>query len=99
VERPTEKTEPSVGEMIEEVLNLVTGLGVMLLPVLILAVPALVLLAPLLLLALPLVLAGAVFAPVYLVIRVARRRPAATSSRQRQVRAAQGASMPAERSL
>ena len=65
---------PSTGEMVEEVMGIVTGLGVMLLPALILAIPGLVLLLPLVLLALPAVLAGAIIAPVYLVATRARRR-------------------------
>jgi hypothetical protein len=65
--------EPTVGEIIEEVTGIVTGLGVMLLPVMIFAIPGLVLLLPLVLLALPLVLVAALLAPVYLVATRGRR--------------------------
>jgi hypothetical protein len=70
-------TSPQVtfGEMLEEVIDLSTGLGVALLPLLVLAVPTLVLfvlLPALLLLALaaPLAAVGAVIAlPLYLLMR------------------------------
>ena len=52
---------PTTGEMLSEVLDLMTGLGVMLLPALILAIPGLILLLPLALLALPLALLAAPF--------------------------------------
>jgi len=61
---------PTVGEMLSEVLDLLTGLGVMLLPVIILAVPCLILLLPLALLAIPPVL----LALPYLLFRAVRRR-------------------------
>ena len=52
---------PTTGEMLGEILDLVTGLGVMLLPALILAVPGLILLLPLALLAIPLAILAAPF--------------------------------------
>jgi hypothetical protein len=64
---------PTVGEIAEEVLGIVTGVGLILLPALPLAIPALVLLLPLALLALPLVLLGAVIAPVYFLATRRRR--------------------------
>jgi hypothetical protein len=68
---------PTVGEIVEEVIGLVTGLGIMLLPAMILAIPGIVLLLPLALLALPFAAAGAVIAPVYLLVtRIRRPRPA-----------------------
>ena len=66
---------PTVGEMVEEVVNIVTGLGIALLPVLVFAVPGLVLLLPLLLLALPLAIAAAPLAAAYLLVRSIRGRP------------------------
>jgi hypothetical protein len=56
---------PTAGEMLGEVFDLVTGLGVMLLPALILAVPGLILLLPLALLALPLVILAAPFVLIH----------------------------------
>jgi hypothetical protein len=85
---PTQSDGPTAGEMLEEVLDIVTGVGILVLPLIILAVPALVLLLPLLLLALPLAIVPVILLPPYLVVRSlrrlrrARRRPAraATSS-------------------
>lgn len=71
---------PTLGEMIEEVVGIATGLGVMLLPLLVLAVPALVLLLPLALLALPLMIGGALLVPPYLLLRHVRHRPGGASS-------------------
>ena len=68
---PRDET-PTVGEMLSELLDLLTGLGVMLLPVIILAVPCLILLLPLALLAIP----PALLAAPYLLYRAVRgRRP------------------------
>ena len=63
---------PTFGEMLEEILDLVTGAGVMLLPALLLAIPCLVLLLPLLLLPLPLIILAA---PFLLIRFLWRRRP------------------------
>ena len=65
---------PTAGEMVEEVVNIVTGLGIALLPTLVFALPGLVLLLPLVLLALPFVIAAAVLAPPYLLVRSVRGR-------------------------
>ena len=75
-----DRDEPTVGEIVEEVTGLVTGLGVMLLPALIFAIPGLVLLLPLVLLALPLVVVGALLAPIYLVATRGRRRARARAA-------------------
>jgi hypothetical protein len=61
---------PTFGEMAEEIMNLVTGLGVMLLPALLLAIPALILLLPL---ALPLIPLALLALPVLLARAVWRR--------------------------
>jgi hypothetical protein len=66
----TMREGPTPGEMMGEVLDLVTGLGVMLMPVLLMAIPCLILLLPLALLAAPLALLAA---PVLLVSRLRRR--------------------------
>jgi hypothetical protein len=60
---------PTAGEMVEEVVNIVIGLGIALLPALVFAVPGLVLLLPLLLLALPFAIAAALLAAAYLLVR------------------------------
>jgi hypothetical protein len=60
---------PTGGDMFAEVMDLVTGLGVMLMPLLIMAIPCLILLLPLALPAIPLALLAA---PV-LLIRSVRR--------------------------
>ena len=60
---------PTAGDMFAEILDLVTGLGVMLMPLLILAIPCFVLLLPLALPAIPLALLAAPF----LLIRTVRR--------------------------
>jgi hypothetical protein len=65
-----EPNSTSAGEMLAEVLDLVTGLGVLLLPLSILAIPCLVLLLPLAVPLIPL----ALLAPPYLLIRAARGR-------------------------
>jgi hypothetical protein len=62
---------PTAGEMLEEILDLLAGLGVLLLPISLLAVPGLVLLLPLLLLAIPFALLAA---PIVLILAI-RRRP------------------------
>jgi hypothetical protein len=73
---------PTVGEMLSELMDLMTGLGVMLLPVIILAVPCLILLLPLALLAIP----PALLVAPYLLYRAVRRRsprmPRSTPARQ-----------------
>jgi hypothetical protein len=61
---------PSIGEMLAEILDLLTGLGILLLPLIILAIPGLILLLPLLVLPIPL----AILAAPYLLIRALRRR-------------------------
>jgi hypothetical protein len=66
---PRDET-PTVGEMLSELLDLLTGLGVMLMPLIILAVPCLGLLLPLALLAIP----PALLALPYLLYRAIRRR-------------------------
>ncbi len=71
---------PTLAEMLEELVDLSAGLGVMLLPLLILAVPGIILfvvLPGLLLLAVaaPVAVVGAALvAPPYLVVRFFRRR-------------------------
>jgi Flp pilus assembly protein TadB len=71
---PTQSDGPTAGEMLEETLDIVTGVGILVLPLIILAVPALVLLLPLLLLlALPLAIALVILVPPYLVVRSLRR--------------------------
>ena len=79
---------PTTGDMLSEILDLVTGLGVMLLPALILAVPGLILLLPLALLALPLALLAAPFLLIHYVRRWIRRPRAPRPARRRQARAA-----------
>jgi hypothetical protein len=65
---------PTGGEMLEELLGLVTGLGVLLLPMILLAIPGIVLLLPLALLAIPPAIVAAILAPPYLLSRALRRR-------------------------
>ena len=78
--RTPQPPRPTFGEMFEEVLDLSGGLGVALLPVLLLSVPGIILfvvLPAILLLALaaPLAVIGAVLAaPPYLLVRWLRRR-------------------------
>jgi hypothetical protein len=72
----TRDETPTVGEMLSELLDLVTGFGVIVLPMIILAVPALILLLPLAVLALPLVVLAiplAILAAPVLAIRSLRR--------------------------
>jgi len=73
-ERHDHADGPTTGEILEEVVGIATGLGVMLLPLLVPAVAALVLLLPLALLALPLVIGAALLMPPYLLVRSVRRR-------------------------
>jgi hypothetical protein len=61
---------PTNGEMLTEILDLVTGLGILLLPLIIFAIPCLILLLPLALPAIPL----AILAAPYLLLRSARSR-------------------------
>ena len=78
--RTSQPRRPTFGEMLEEVIDLSVGLGVALLPLLVLAVPAIVLfvLLPAILLlavAAPLAVIGAVIAaPPYVLARWVRRR-------------------------
>jgi membrane protein implicated in regulation of membrane protease activity len=70
---PPRDDTPTAGEMLSEILDLITGLGILLLPLIIFAVPALILLIPL---ALPLIPLAILAAP-YLLYRWLRslRRP------------------------
>jgi hypothetical protein len=72
---------PTAGEMFSEVLDLLGGLGIVLLPLFPLALPALVLLLPLALLALPLAILGA---PVLAIVALRRRRLAKREAGRRQ---------------
>ena len=71
---------PTLGEMLEDTINLIVGLGIALLPLLLLAVPGIILFVVLpaillLALAVPLAVIGAVIAvPPYLLARWLRRR-------------------------
>jgi Flp pilus assembly protein TadB len=84
--RTPQPTRPTLGEMLEELIDLSTGLGVVLLPLLVLAVPGIILfvvLPAILLLAVaaPLAVVGAVIAvPPYLVARWLRRRRRRTAN-------------------
>ena len=89
---PPTSTDPTFREMLEEVMDLAVGLGVGLLPLLLLAVPGIILFVvlPAIVLLLPvaaLAAAGAVIAgPPYLLARLLRRlrrRPAARPHRLR----------------
>jgi hypothetical protein len=69
---------PTTGEMFAEILDVLSGVGIIVLPLIILAVPALILLIPVaVLLILPLAVLGILFAILaapYLLIRSVRRR-------------------------
>ncbi len=86
---PPSKPTETIGEMLEEVIDLCTGLGVALLPLLVLAVPSIVLfvlLPAILLLALaaPFAVIGVVIAgPPYLLVRWRRRRRDVRAGAQR----------------
>jgi hypothetical protein len=72
----TREETPTAGEMLAELLDLVAGFGVIVLPMIILAVPALILLLPLAVLALPLLVLAlpvAMLAVPVLAIRSLRR--------------------------
>ena len=83
--RAPQTQDSTFGEMLEELIDLSTGFGVAMLPVLLLAVPVIVLVVVppailLLALALPLAVIGAVLAgPPYLVARWLRRRKRRTA--------------------
>jgi hypothetical protein len=62
---------PTPGEMLAEVLDLIGGLGILILPLFPLALPALICLLPLALLALPLAILAA---PVVVIRALVRRR-------------------------
>jgi Flp pilus assembly protein TadB len=74
--KPTPPTSPTFGEMLEELMDLTAGLGVALLPVLLLSVPGIILFVVLpALLLLPFALIGALIGlPPYLLARWLRRR-------------------------
>ena len=82
---------PTTGEMVNEILDLLTGAGVMLLPALLLAVPGLILLVPLALLALPLAILAVPFLLVHYLRRFIRRPRTASPVRRRRARAAAAA--------
>jgi hypothetical protein len=69
-----QKQTPTGAEMLEELLDLITGLGILLLPLIILAIPGLVLLLPLAVAAIPLAIIAAIMTPPYLIVRALRRR-------------------------
>ena len=72
---------PTAGEMFYEVIDLLGGLGIVMLPLFPLALPALVLLLPLALLALPLAI---LTAPVLAIVALRRRRLAKREAGRRQ---------------
>jgi len=86
--RPPQPSRPTFGEMLEELVTLGTGFGVMLLPALVLVVPSIVLFVALpaillLALAVPVALVVAVIAvPVVLTRRFMRRRRQARQERE-----------------
>jgi hypothetical protein len=86
VARTPEPSRPTFGEMLEELIDLSVGLGVALLPLLLLSVPGIILFVVLpaillLALAVPLAAIGAVLAaPPYLLARWLRRRRRRTAS-------------------
>jgi hypothetical protein len=61
---------PTSGEMLEEIFDLLNGLGILLLPMMILAIPCLILLLPLAIPLIPL----AMLAALFMLIRSVRRR-------------------------
>jgi hypothetical protein len=85
--RTPQPIRPTLGEMLEELIDLSVGFGVALMPLLLLAVPGIILfvvLPAILLVALaaPLAVVGAVIAaPPYLLARWLRRRRRRTASR------------------
>jgi hypothetical protein len=94
--RTPQPPRPTFGEMLEELIDLSTGLGVALMPLLVLAVPGIILfvvLPAILLLALaaPLAVIGAlIVAPPYLLARWRRRTASPAAARVRQRRPAFG---------
>ena len=94
MQTPPPTPRPATGEMLWELADLASGAVVMLLPLLLLAMPGIalfVVLPALVLLAVavvPVAVAGAIVAPVYLLVRLLRRlgrrggsRPAADAGR------------------
>ena len=85
--RPPQPSPPTLGEILEDTINLTVGLGIALLPLLLLAVPGIILFVVLpaillLALALPLAALGAAIAvPPYLLARWRRSRRRRTASR------------------
>jgi hypothetical protein len=80
---PPRDDSPTAGEMFAEILDLLGGLGIVMLPLFPLALPALVLLLPLALLAVPLALLAA---PVLAIAALQRRRIAKREAGRRQHR-------------
>ena len=75
---------PTAGEMFNEVLDLLGGLGIVVLPLFPLALPAVVLLLPLALLALPLAILAA---PILAIVALRHRRLAKrTAARRRHLK-------------
>ena len=78
--RPDPSPQPSFAEMLGEVINLIAGLTVLLLPILLISVPGVLLLLvlPAVLLlavaAVPALVVGAVLAPPFLLVRALRRK-------------------------
>jgi len=64
---------PTAGEMFAEIFDLLTGLGILLLPISLLAIPGLVLLLPLALLAIPVAILAGPFLLIHAVRRWSRR--------------------------
>jgi hypothetical protein len=67
---------PTLTDLLGEVVNLTVGLGLLLLPLLVISLPGVILLLilPLALLAVPVALLGALAVPPYLLVRALRRR-------------------------
>jgi hypothetical protein len=84
-------SETTPGEMLEQILDVGTGVGILLLPLWLVFVPGIVLLLvlPIVLLLAPVALAGALLAPPLLLVRwIRRRRQAIAGASGRRPRAA-----------
>jgi hypothetical protein len=73
-------TEPTVLEMVDDVVGLAAGAVTALLPLFVLSVPCFVLLLPLALVGAVAALAGAILAAPFLIVRALLRRPALPAS-------------------
>jgi Flp pilus assembly protein TadB len=101
-ENPGHAVQPTIGEMREQLVDLSAGLGIVMLPLFLIAIPGailfLILPAALLLVAaaVPAVVVAALAGPPYLLVRAVRRRRSSRRNTRRRSPSRSGSSVPTQ---